>query len=82
MCVLPDATPREIPSARTPAASLLPPQQRQHLPLQASASTRPIAQLAHDYPGAAPRNDKAMEVVMSRLKIEPTVTAVRWEHVS
>lgn len=28
------------------------------------------------------RNDKAMEEVMSRLNIEPTVTAVRWEHVS
>jgi putative Mg2+ transporter-C (MgtC) family protein len=28
------------------------------------------------------RNDKAMEEVMSRLNIEPTVTAVRWEHVA
>lgn len=28
------------------------------------------------------RNDKAMEELMSRLNIEPTVTAVRWEHVS
>jgi putative Mg2+ transporter-C (MgtC) family protein len=28
------------------------------------------------------RNDRAMEELMSRLNIEPTVTAVRWEHVS
>lgn len=28
------------------------------------------------------RNDKAMEELMSRLNIEPTVTAVRWEHVT
>jgi putative Mg2+ transporter-C (MgtC) family protein len=28
------------------------------------------------------RNDRAMEDLMSRLNIEPTVTAVRWEHVS
>jgi putative Mg2+ transporter-C (MgtC) family protein len=28
------------------------------------------------------RNDRAMEEVMSRLNIEPTVTAVRWEHVA
>lgn len=28
------------------------------------------------------RDDKAMEELMSRLNIEPTVTAVRWEHVS
>jgi putative Mg2+ transporter-C (MgtC) family protein len=28
------------------------------------------------------RDDKAMEEMMSRLNIEPTVTAVRWEHVS
>jgi putative Mg2+ transporter-C (MgtC) family protein len=28
------------------------------------------------------RNDRAMEDMMSRLNIEPTVTAVRWEHVS
>ena len=28
------------------------------------------------------RNDRAMEDLMSRLNIEPTVTSVRWEHVS
>ena len=28
------------------------------------------------------RNDRALEDLMSRLNIEPTVTAVRWEHVS
>ncbi len=28
------------------------------------------------------RDDRAMEDLMSRLNIEPTVTAVRWEHVS
>jgi hypothetical protein len=28
------------------------------------------------------RNDRAMEDLMSRLNIEPTVTAVRWEQVS
>jgi putative Mg2+ transporter-C (MgtC) family protein len=28
------------------------------------------------------RNDKALEELMSRLNIEPTVTAVRWEHVT
>jgi len=28
------------------------------------------------------RNDRAMEDLMSRLNIEPTVTAVRWEHIS
>jgi putative Mg2+ transporter-C (MgtC) family protein len=28
------------------------------------------------------RNDRAMEDLVSRLNIEPTVTAVRWEHVS
>jgi len=49
MCILPDATPCDTPSSRTPAACLLPPQQRQHLALQALAGTRPIAQLAHDH---------------------------------
>ena len=28
------------------------------------------------------RNDRAMEDLMSRLNIEPTVTSVRWEHVA
>jgi putative Mg2+ transporter-C (MgtC) family protein len=28
------------------------------------------------------RNDRAMEDLMSRLNIEPTVTSVRWEHVT
>jgi hypothetical protein len=49
MCILPDAIPRDSPSALTPAASLLPAQQRQQLAMQALAGTRPIAQLAHDY---------------------------------
>ena len=49
MCILPDATPGNAPSAHTPAAHLLPPAQRQHLALQALAGTRPIAQLAHDH---------------------------------
>jgi hypothetical protein len=49
MCILPDATPCNIPSAHTPAARLLPPAQRQHLALHALAGTRPIAQLAHDH---------------------------------
>ena len=49
MCILPDATPRDSPSAPTSAASRLPAQQRQHLALQALAGTRPIAQLAHNY---------------------------------
>jgi hypothetical protein len=49
MCILPDATPCNIPSAHTPAARLLPPPQRQHLALHALAGTRPIAQLAHEH---------------------------------
>jgi hypothetical protein len=49
MCILPDTTPRDSSSAPTSAASRLPPQQRQHLALQALAGTRPIAQLAYDY---------------------------------
>ena len=28
------------------------------------------------------RNNKAMEELMSRLNIEPTVTSVRWEHIT
>lgn len=48
MCILADAAACDTPTPQTPAARLLPPEQRQHLALQALAGSRPIAQLADD----------------------------------
>jgi hypothetical protein len=49
MCMLADAPALDTRAPQTPAARLLPSQQRQHLALQALAGTRPIAHLARQH---------------------------------